>query len=200
MTNWPTWIVYLVCLGSRPPLRIRTWNCCGNSYWRSITSEKVYWWGTSSDVIGSSGSFFSVNWQESAHCNISFVFYSLFCPLVYLKCCLYSFQVLINGLHHFVPIDVKPKLQMVETFIKVSIIMVSSLKMSCKKWWNIFGVMWNWGLLLLYLYDTDGVHNSQKLLTCILSLSLSHTGILPTWNWICILGTDSPCKFYPYWK
>lgn len=27
-------------------------------------------------------------------------------------------QVLINGLHHFVPIDVKPKLQLVETFIK----------------------------------------------------------------------------------
>lgn len=52
--------------------------------------------------------------------------------------------------------------------------------------------------MLLYLYDTGGVHNSQKLLTA--TLSLSHTGILPTWNWICTLGTDSPCKFCPYWK
>ena len=51
---------------------------------------------------------------------------------IFKECCLYSFQVLINGLHHFVPIDVKPKLQLVETFIKVSIIMVSSLKLSCK--------------------------------------------------------------------
>lgn len=30
-------------------------------------------------------------------------------------------QVLINGLQHFVSINVKPKLQVVETFIKVTI-------------------------------------------------------------------------------
>ena len=44
-----------------------------------------------------------------------------FAPLK--KCYINSFQVLINGLQHFVPVNVKPKLQMVETFIKVRISM-----------------------------------------------------------------------------
>lgn len=50
-----------------------------------------------------------------------------FCPYFFLHllrsdkfmCYLNSFQVLINGLQHFVHVNVKPKLQMVETFIKV---------------------------------------------------------------------------------
>jgi len=37
-----------------------------------------------------------------------------------LDLCLSTYQVLINGLQHFVALNVKPKLQMVETFIKVS--------------------------------------------------------------------------------
>lgn len=40
-------------------------------------------------------------------------------------------QVLINGLHHFVPLNVKPKLQMVETFIKVWISVKTHFLMIC---------------------------------------------------------------------
>lgn len=41
--------------GSGPPSRIWSGYCCWNSYWRTITSEKVYWWRKSAYVVGSSG-------------------------------------------------------------------------------------------------------------------------------------------------
>lgn len=106
---------------------------------------------------------------------------------------LYSFQVLINGLGHFVSVNVKPKLQMVETFIKVSVI-----KDILQKWWENSGVVWNWwGVAAWPLWR--GCHTHLQLwllLTAALSLN---AGLLPTWNWICTLGMGSPSKkIHPY--
>ena len=137
-------------------------------------------------------------WQESAHCNISFAF----CPPFFLYLSifkegfLYFFQVLINGLDHFVPIDVKPKLQIVEAFIKVSISwlnFINELQIMMRNFWSDVVIE---NCCLTYLTRMLHSSNSEKSL----SFSLFNTGILPTWNWICTLGTGSPSKFYPYRK
>lgn len=138
-----------VCLGSRPPLRIWTRDCCGNSHWRSITGEAVYWWRTSSYVIGSSGFFLTM----IRICTLQhfLCFFLPFCLTlgIFKEFFLYSFQVLINGLRHFVSLNVKPKLQMVETFIKVSVIKDKTSKMM-SKWCGIGGGrVGAWPILLL---------------------------------------------------
>ncbi|KAL8546965.1 hypothetical protein ACS0TY_006612 [Phlomoides rotata] len=72
-------------------------------------------------------------------------------------------QVLINGLKHFVSIDVKPKMQIVETFIKVKHLCFSSLRVSFS---HFIRVILSFQRLFLlshayYLPETKYVHWSR---------------------------------------
>lgn len=97
----------------------------------------------------------------------------------------FFFQVLINGLQHLVSANVKPKLQMVETFIKVTLIFKLLWTDENKLFVAYFKLDW----LLCTVRTVFKVYN-------VLNLLMMHhqTGVLPPRNWICTLGTCSPGK------
>lgn len=126
--------------------------------------------------------------------------------MLYKDRCLSSFQVLINGLHHFVSMNVKPKLQMVETFIKVRMSMathfpiyVSPMQMS---FCHLVDLVACWCLtcfINLYLACGKLPLNAKKdllLMETYLTSALK-PGLLPSRDRICALGTCTPRKNIP---
>ena len=130
--------------------------------------------------------FFKLS-QKSIYFDLSFLSL-LFGYFFKWICSLYWFQVLINGLQHFVPTNVRPKFQAVETFIKVS-----------KRAVLIFSSKINWQQIkepnkLIAVWSLSWTHPSfvTWLLTAI--FFLHNTGLLSSRNWICALGTCSSGK------
>lgn len=116
---------------------------------------------------------------------ISLNFFGVLCFSFFFLCFhffLFVLQVLINGLQHIVTVNVKPKLQMVETFIKVST--QSIVKVICFAWCHLYNNIWGILVILMIAY-------------CHLSFGFQ-TGLLPSWNWICALVARPPGKKFHY--
>lgn len=177
-----------VCLtfkGSRRPLGVWTGYRCRNSYWRYITNKEMFRWRTRSHVVRSSGIYEPFHRLLSAYC-ITYNFPSLhFYYAVWWCTHFFFFQVLINGLQHLVSANVKPKLQMVETFIKVTLIFKLLWTDENKLFVAYFKLDW----LLCTVRTVFKVYNVFNLL-----MMHHQTGVLPPRNWICTLGTCSPGK------